>query len=927
MISTTLANGEAALDMTWYKDNPASQPVLHPIYQFDNIKKSHSFRSYEEALASYTSYYGYIVRQNTKRASIIASRVGHSDYYDVYVANDWVMLVYKKKGGSNTIYVQDGAKMNFDFIELTPMRYLASSMARVLGTPATSYLINSGNLYEIFESSGIGMLDADYQIYSGMSLVAAFGLRAGSLGLKYWPYSNKAALNLLTNKDLGKATFVDLPGKYGVYFTTTKRSSAEKVISDIQNGVKLGDLSWCKVYPAPESKARSTAAIPSFVCRFDGSKPVKELGTGEQIDVVLGDVLFDTEVPGEGIREWINGAPVWETATYYITEMADVAGIITDYKTFMRDKYAHAASQMSGAFNTAIKKIDTALNAVARDSRKNFELDRAALKHLLFDSINGAEPRISVDQNDRDYVIGTLTDKLRVKFDVPVASIFPCIGELAEITDINKLQSQLQQTAPGLLNYGDLLSVIITKKDGSKVTKLLDSIEDADVQGVEDIQFEVTDASIEALTAYLVGEGSETVAGKAYKHCLDSLALLLKRNFFDIEPGAVQQVRGDQSGWVDRTHEYGCNKSMRVWRGAWIGSANHSSGQPVSEADVSYARDLTGGAASSLYNNFPVNHSADYNLLYYKTLKENGFSEDAISGQTWRKAFDFAIKEVAITGFFYERAPGSENKYDRVLNPDMKFRVQIDDFSIEQEAASLKKDPAPDIIEARWKAAAEGGDAKATGSGRFQIKSETRSIKVNQWCWGYSDFSGIPVGGNSGERVVPSRLVEVIVGDSLADLSGLSQHFAVDHPENLIKIGAGLSNKIVAEGLCYLLRRLSELGDLKNCKTLVSTASSYLTTAMAKYFTVLSIDEAGAQVIKDCVAELLNANVPNSDGSEGGRVITDPDTRAGLQQIADDFLQLQLKASEDKPWFASSDDIKVNRGITNLDALGLYLYL
>lgn len=917
MLCTTLANGEAALDLTWFKKNPAAQPTLNPTFIFNKeIDYSHTedeISDFSDVLLRYPTYYGYIVRTNDKRSNVIASKTGHSDIFDLWITKDWCMLIYRKAESSadaSVVHVVGKAKMNIAMRDLTPLGYLASPMAKLLGTPPSSYLIVAGNLFEIFDCATIGIMDADYQIYSGMSLVAAFNARAGSLGLTYWPANKRAAVAMFFNKDLSEKQFVDLPNGWGVYFTSAKRVKATSLINNIRNGIKITDTDWCKIYPTPSTKARSTAALPSFVCRFSGVQPTKALASGEQQPVVYNKIIFQGSLPGEGVADWINGTPHWEVAQFFESTSAELAGIVGDYNNFMREQFALASSRIIKGLNASIDGINTTIEEVQDHGDVDRMISRSELREVsTFDTKYGPA----------DDLMGRLTTGVKIKFRIPVKSLFPAIsGKVVKTGDsLASIINSMQQNTPKLLDYLKLLTVECTKDGVVSYKSMVDFAKDTTVYdsvtfGVTDTakqQFaDVIDGNTESsLTNILIKNIKELIGSACTKHASGSAVTLLPSD------GARQSYG----------YTYGCKHEYKetAW-GWWIGTDQLNS--------VSWKPEER-NADGSIYIAFPVNHSTVPGTAYGARLAENGFSNDVVLANKYAKAFDFAIESAIVENMAFD----SSGK----LSDGTKLQLVIDDFEIESVSryAGPKDENGDslswaDVIKRVWSGAL--GDTAVVhhmGTGRYCLPSCTTTVKTGSCFWNKSDWGGHTGTGRQLETVAPSQRYRILFERSEFDqgVAAISKKFtsspdSADTPmySVLDKLNADLN----AVGLKYLLARLAQFGDLKECKMLVKADTIYIRPALAKYFTSLVINKTGAKAIEDAVEELITLRT-YEDGAPTGDAIMDSATISALREIATDMQSLALDVDEHQPWYADSSDIAVASGKKNLDALGLYLYL
>lgn len=893
MISTTLANGESALDMTWFRNNPAAMPSLYPVFRFDKTIKVSNESNIYNVLAKYPTIFGYVIRENNVKANVILSKTGHSDYYDLYVTKDWVMLLYKGAGSKNTVYVQEGATLKFSFKLLTPCGYMASPMAKIVGSPALSYLISNGNLYETFGGADVSMLDADYQIYSGMSLVAAFNVRAGSFGLSYFPASNRQGLNLFFNKELGRRSFSDLPKGWGIYFTSTKRSNAEDVIRSIQNGLPIHSPEWCQVYPLPDTAARSTAALPSFVCRFSGVKPVKEQGGGDLVDVVYDEVIFDSPLLGEGIQAWVNGAPVWECAQYYITSLADVEGMVADYQEFMKGKLAAATSAISNSVNTAAKELDSILNRVYNLEVNEVTLTRDAIKEF-----------VSVGY-DSDKAIGYLTDDVRIRFGLPLKQLFPAVDSVVNIESLSNVGSSISENMPRIAPYLKLLKIKIVNGDGTSNVYGWGEVPDT-TPGAVSAEILVDGDAYATLEEYIRGSDASLV-----KQIVDQMKVELAEVLNARANSNKTGVKFTDDAMIQHYYTYGCDGKVLAYEGYWANAG---------DMDVNTTKfdGTTGPGNTVAADSFKVNHgkTSEFNY-YYEILRAHGMDPNS---QTHAKFWDFAVKSITLTDCCLLRG---------VLSPNCQIEIEVDDFTFEQLARDVDKLQCKRIIEAIW--STSGFQAFEQGDGNFTIPSEKRSVKTGACFWDCTEFAGIPIGGRDGEVVCNSLRLHVRKSASVtripAIINGAANKFTGSYTV-FDKLASKIVASINAEGVAYLLRRLAAYGDLKNCKMLVESDDTYLKPEFARFFTALSLDEAGATAIDTAVNALLMERQKNANGTDSkDYVIQDEEMRNSLRELASDFKTLTLKQSEEKPWFNRSSAIKTRAGRYNPSALGLYLYL
>jgi hypothetical protein len=915
MICTTLANGESALDLTWYKDNPSAAPTLKQVYTF---KKERQYvtgvSDYTDVLLKYTTYYGYVVRKNEENGSVIVSKTGHADVFDLWVHKDWVMLIYRKAEGDgdySKVFIVDKAQMKIPFARLTPTAYLASPMAKLLGSPSTSYCCVGGNLFEIFGCANVGLLDADYQIYAGMSLVAAFNVRAGSLGLRYWPRNNRAALGHFFNKSLAEKTFVDLPNGWGVYFTSQKRASASSLISNIQNGIKLTDTSWCKVYPTPTTKARTTSAIPSFVCKFAGSKPVKPQADCSVLDVVYTSIIFANEPQGEGIREWVNGADEWKVATYYLSTDAELASIVAQYNDYMVKLFAAAAEN-------AVKSINASIDTVNKMIVDNAHIGSVSTVETRPQFKAGVSSKIAKSQFSQDETIGRLTQNVLFQYTIPVRELFPEItgrvsGTLAQLTN------NIAQNTPQLLKYLQLCCIKATK--GDKVSYLDYDVFAKDTTSYDKVEIGVRADAEATFQATICGSGSDSLTSKINALLHDTIGEALIRNTQTApNVNVVPQSNDDEDGddtMVSFGYRYGCKHRFRKTAdGYWC--ASESVGK-IEWDTTKITED------KNIFKYFPVNHAGvGKGTEYYKRLKAAGYDDTSIYANRAGKAFDFEIERICVNGF--------------KINPDgtvasgTTVEVVVDDFELEQTARSIDQTQFILAIRRRWANsfnATSEDSVSFIGNGKYCLDSHSAKVSTGSCFWNYSHFDRIPINGRHYEVVMPSRRLRIVLPGSI--LNGVVGNTAskfllstsvLDKP--ILKIVSDLN----AMGLCYLLKRLAAYGDLKNCKMLVNSGLVYMWPHLAKYFTALTLNEAGAKAIQDAVNALISAREYQSDGSlSGTATIKDEATIAALREVANDMSSLALKADENQPWYAASTDIKVTAGVLNLDALGIYLYL
>lgn len=919
MLCTTLSNGECALDLTWFRDNPAAQPTLEPVFTFnkviDKTLTEDDISDYTDVLLRYTEYYGYVVRTNNARSDVIVSRTGHSDIFDLWVHKDFVMLIYRKAADSSDackVYVVGSATMNIPFRDLTPLSYLASPMAKLLGTPSSSYLIVGGSLFETFDCATVGIMDANYQIYSGMSLVAAFEPKAGSLGLNYFPANKRAALAMFFNKKLANCNFVSLPSGWGIYFTSQKRAQASSIINNIRNGLAIKDLDWCKVYPTPQTAARTTAALPSFVCKFAGKKPMKALGTGDEVEVSYKKVIFKSPLPGEGIRDWVNGAPEWEAATYFESNSADLAGIVMDYNQFMQDLFKTASDRIIKGLNSAITQINAAIDGVQSLGAVNFTANRKELLNNI---------KINSDIVNPEHAIGRLTKSVVFQYNVPIKQLFPQIaGKVtSRSSSLNEIINSIQQNTPRLWSYLQLLDVRASV-DGKQYVMTMPAFV-KDTRTFDEVSFGVVDDVTKRFSDVISGDSENALTRRINAQLYNVLAAVVNGH----AAGSSFVLSPSDDARQTFGYTYGCkHKYVETAWGWWIGAEQVDS---ISWNVANKKED------KNIFNAFPVFRSpAVVNTTYGSRLRENGFT-DAVGVNRAPKAFDFELEKVIINDFTITN--------DGRVGKATTIQVYIDDFELEQKSrfAQPKGSTWANALRGIWQAQSFPNPINTSpvgevnvhyvGTGKYCLPSIKHTVKTGSCFWNKSTWGGLVGSGRNLEEVFPSQRYKLVfTGDCLNGLLGsTASAFIATDETPLEKCLSKLNADLNTLGFKYLLGRLAQYGDLKECKMLVKAETVYILPILAKYFTRLYINEAGAKSIQKACEDLISLKKYGADGKATEGQVMDEETISALREIASDMASLALSASENQPWYARSTDIAVASGKRNLDALGLYLYL
>lgn len=931
MIACSYADGCTAVDLSWFRDNPAARPTFRNAFLFHKDKIKKIFGTFTEAIASYSAdeTLGYVFRSNDEDAKVMTSMIGVGQHFDLIVQKTFVGLVYTKAKYSRVI--TDGSKMSFDFRMLLPTAYYATDFSMLSGQLPSSYISIDGKCFGVYESCS-GLLDADQLVYEGSKLVAAFGVKSGSLNLSYLPLSKRSAIIHFANPQLADRTFGEINSAYGLYFSGSMRSSATKFFNALVNGTYLQDPTWCKVYPRPTSESMQLAAMPSFVCAFGDVEPTRlEAGRTKPVPyeyiIFMGDPNDPTSSDGEHITEWINTgcqSPACY-AKYYVSNSLELKMILSDYKMVVQEMREQAAEQLAADINQGI--IDL------HDFWKQYgpEISATASGHIddilkkYWDDIDAEHRR----------ALGELTTDVALKVSVDTAAfsvgdVFVRPDDVAEV--------------PSLHGCSGLLKFIAQYNSDSTI--------------MEGVTLAVDEQSRIDFSHWLEFIFGEHMLRELLKWFSNTALVGCNRTLpADIEFGR-------HSKW---TQSYCNGKQTKEWHSGPVyeGIGENKKFAMIASEGLCLARMpvLRQGQQDTEFARILASRADVLKKPNYKSLQTSG-QED--------KRFHFKLRELKIA-IKYEGG-----------NFKVVPEVDLETFWFEGETCDYKGSTTLTTVEHEVLRLMFSGnrsddnsfagpqDAYVTdkGSGSLCLRADKSSFRVSGDPVCNVAYSSIKLsnhlpGATASVMVRPSRRymltfgnpgtvtpflsVKVRKNSKVAPLKdclrsefyGHSDTVLLENPYGVTEQGFAswtqryqywytkLQSSINAKGVKYLLSRLAEFGELKELKTLAELDNAYFLPSVAGMFTSCVMDKDEAQSIVDSVNSITNATLMNANGSfdeEDCAFALGSDKRQELKRLAEEIQGFAVDPIE-RPWFAKSSAIRIRDGVVDYSALPLYLFM
>lgn len=341
--------------------------------------------------------YGGVCVRNATEKTVVFSYPGVENNFDLYISPSYALLVYKKPDLNEgelccTIHCK-GTPWLGQFAWLRPTSYYSTWTSRYISSVPLSVFRIGTKLVEIYPKDSYQGVKGDVIILDNGVFVGGFGLRGGSRSVSRLPKNLKAAMAYVRTGRFRYATAKDLSPSQGIYANTRVRGDAELFLNDLEYGVKITSLNWCKLYSKPVTSVNDVTTIPYVlvdrkVNTYDSwtdyySNPdfyyqlLSECGFTD-----LSYLVFDSDVNEScGLDSFINqeGLPSFIGYTsddqYILSALSDYADVVHQKLTVNLNNLIDSCNSEYHSSSLIIDKLITIL--VAKHGGMNSQLEEA----------------------------------------------------------------------------------------------------------------------------------------------------------------------------------------------------------------------------------------------------------------------------------------------------------------------------------------------------------------------------------------------------------------------------------------------------------------------------------------------------------------------------------------------------------------------
>lgn len=268
---------------------------------------------------------GGAIFENTAEAEILCSSPGVTNGGEIWVSKHYVGIFYDRV---ESFTVKKSADMAPSFVQISPLCYLSSNAAKVMGKRPVGYLPFDDGLIESYDSDeAITLPYFERAMLLNGQPFAFYGVTVGTLGLNFKPTSKMGWAKAMLRNNLYCSENKTYDKDHGIVLTTSNRDAARKFANTIKNGSKVTAPVFTKAYLAPVSLLMGSSQS-LYVHRLCNSPEL--FAANERF--AFG---FSSDGVGIGVREFIN-TPSYETAGLILNDPA-LDKVLEEYERILKE--------------------------------------------------------------------------------------------------------------------------------------------------------------------------------------------------------------------------------------------------------------------------------------------------------------------------------------------------------------------------------------------------------------------------------------------------------------------------------------------------------------------------------------------------------------------------------------------------------------